>query len=84
MANSKLVPDTPGVYTCCNTSGDLSIGKSSSLRPRANQHLDRSDRKSLAHDLREKGNREITIEMYLFGTDTPAKDKTRRRATNPN
>ena len=80
VADGKLVPDAPGVYIFRDSTGYLYIGESSSLKQRVNQHLDRSDRKSLAHYLWEKGNREITVELHVFGKDTPAKDKTRRRA----
>lgn len=80
IAKSKLVPDAPGIYIFRDPTGYLYIGESSSLKQRVNQHLDQSDRKSLAHYLFENGNREITVELHVFGKDTPAKDKTRRRA----
>lgn len=79
-ADGKLAPEAPGVYIFRDETGYLYIGESSNLRQRVNQHLDRSDRKSLANYLWEKGNRDITIELHVFGKDTPAKDKTRRRA----
>lgn len=80
VANGKLVPDAPGVYIFRDASGYLYVGESSSLKQRVNQHLDESDRKSLAHYLKEKGNRDITVELHVFGKDTPAKEKNRRRA----
>lgn len=79
-ADRKLVPESPGVYIFRDATGYLYIGESSNLRQRVNQHLDRSDRKSLANYLSEKGNRDVTVELHVFGKDSPAKDKTRRRA----
>lgn len=80
VADKKLVPEAPGVYIFRDPSGYLYIGESSNLRQRVSQHLDQSDRQSLARYLFEKGNREITVELHAFGPDTPAKDKNRRRA----
>lgn len=80
VADTKLVQEAPGVYIFRDATGYLYIGESSNLRQRLNQHLDRSDRKSLANYLSEKGNRDITVELHVFGKDSPAKDKTRRRA----
>jgi predicted GIY-YIG superfamily endonuclease len=79
-ANGKLVPDAPGIYIFRDATGYLYVGESSSLKQRVNQHLDQSDRKSLAHYLEKNGKREITLELHVFGKDTPAKDKNRRRA----
>ena len=63
-----------------DSTGYLYIGESSSLRHRVTQHLDHSDRKSLAHYLWEKGSRDITVELHVFAKDSPAKDKSRHRA----
>jgi predicted GIY-YIG superfamily endonuclease len=79
-ANGKLVPDSPGIYIFRDSIGYLYIGESYSLRHRVTQHLDHSDRKSLAHYLWENGNREITVELHAFAKDSPAKDKNHRRA----
>lgn len=79
-ADAKLVSEAPGVYIFRDAAGYLYIGESSNLRQRVNQHLDHSDRKSLANYLSEKGNRDVTVELHVFGKDSPAKDKTRRRA----
>ena len=80
VADGKLVPDAPGVYIFRDATGYLYIGESANLRQRVNQHLDRSDRKSLASYLADNGKQEITVELHVFGKDSPAKDKTRRRA----
>ena len=79
-ADGKLVPDAPGVYIFRDATGYLYIGESGNLRQRVNQHLDRSDRKSLASYLAENNKQEITVELHAFGKDSPAKEKTRRRA----
>lgn len=80
VTDGKKVPDSPGVYLFRDATGYLYIGESSNLRQRVTQHLDDSDRKSLAHYLSHNGNRNITVELHVFGKDSPAKDKTRRRA----
>lgn len=80
VADGKLVPELPGVYIFRDATGYLYIGESANLRQRVNQHLDRSDRKSLASYLAESGKQEVTVELHAFGKDSPAKDKTRRRA----
>ena len=80
VADSKLVPESPGVYIFRDATGYLYIGESANLRQRVNQHVDRSDRKSLASYLGENSKQEISVELHIFGKDSPAKDKTRRRA----
>jgi predicted GIY-YIG superfamily endonuclease len=80
VSNGELVSDAPGIYIFRDSTGYLYIGESSSLKHRVNQHLDHSDRKSLAHYLWEKGNREITVELHVFSKDSPARNTTRRRA----
>jgi predicted GIY-YIG superfamily endonuclease len=79
-ADGKKIPDAPGVYIFRDATGYLYIGESSSLRQRVTQHLDRSDRQSLARYLNDKGNQSITVELHVFDKDSPAKDKMRRRA----
>jgi predicted GIY-YIG superfamily endonuclease len=80
VADGKKVPDAPGIYIFRDATGYLYIGESSNLRQRVNQHLDRSDRQSLARYLDDQGNKSITVELHVFDKDSPAKDKTRRRA----
>ena len=80
MVDAKLVPDKPGICILRDPTGYLYVGESSSLRFRVNHHLDHSDRKSLAHYLWSNGNQEITVELHVFPKDSPAKDKTKRRA----
>ena len=48
VADGEIVPDAPGIYIFRDSTGYLYIGEASSLKHRVNQHLDHSDRKSLA------------------------------------
>jgi predicted GIY-YIG superfamily endonuclease len=61
-------------------SGYLYIGEARSLRTRVAKHLDHSDRKTLAHYLWEKGERDIVIELHAFKPDSGAKRQAARRA----
>jgi hypothetical protein len=86
-ANPQLIPDLPGVYLFMDKSGYLYIGESSSLRKRLTQHLDKSDRSSLAeylnatrHVLGEKSASGIFVEMHAFAVDSPARKSEMRRA----
>ena len=80
MVDAKLVPDKPGICIFRDPTGYLYVGESSSLCFRGNNHLDHSNRKSFAHYLWSNGNKEITVELHIFPKDSPAKDKTKRRA----
>ncbi len=87
VADGKLVPDAPGIYIFRDSTGYLYIGEASSLKHRVNQHLDHSDRKSLAHYLWEKENRVITVELHVLTTDIELQDfqtqKSRRYPRGP-
>lgn len=80
VADSNLVPRGPGVYIFRDTSGYLYIGESKNLYLRIKQHLDHSDRKSLAHYFWEKGFREIAVELHAFDANSDARQKRCRQA----
>lgn len=84
VANPNLVPRLPGVYIFRDTSGYLYIGESGNLCLRIRQHLDHSDRKSLAHYLWEKGFKHITIELHVFDANSDARQKRCRQAYESN
>lgn len=76
----NLVPRAPGVYIFRDTSGYLYIGESKNLYLRIRQHLDHSDRKSLAHYFWEKGFRRINVELHVFDANSDARQKRCRQA----
>lgn len=78
--DKKRVPSRPGVYIFRDDTGYLYIGESSDLRQRVAQHLDHSDRKSLAHYLWKNGVASITVELHIFDPESDARLKSMRRA----
>lgn len=74
------VPEQPGVYIFRDETGYLYIGESANLHDRVKQHLDRSDRQSLASYLATNGVKGVTLELHAFEKDSPARLKPMRRA----
>ena len=74
------VPEQPGVYIFRDETGYLYIGESANLHDRIKQHLDRSDRQSLASYLETNGVKGVTLELHAFAADSPARLKPMRRA----
>ena len=84
VADPNLVPRGPGVYILRDTSGYLYIGESKDLYFRVKQHLDHSDRKSLAHYFWKEGIRDITVEIHVFDPNSDARRKSCRQAYESN
>lgn len=78
--DADRVPQQPGVYIFRDATGYLYIGESSNLHDRVKQHLDRSDRQSLASYLEMNGVEGVTLELHAFEKDSPARLKPMRRA----
>ena len=76
----SAVPATPGIYIFRDSTGYLYVGESVNLRMRLSQHLDDSDRKSLAHYLRTSDIEDTSIEIHAFPNNSRAKKVSVRRA----
>jgi len=74
------IPTSPGVYLFRDRSGFLYIGEAGNLHKRLAQHIEKSDRRSLAAYLAEQAAEEISVEMHIFAPDSPAKKVSLRRA----
>lgn len=74
------VPEQPGIYLFRDASGYLYIGEAADLRKRLGQHLDQSDRQSLANYLKELKTDSVTIELHTFDPDSRIKELAVRRA----
>jgi predicted GIY-YIG superfamily endonuclease len=79
-ANPDLAPDQPGIYLFRDASGYLYIGEAADLKKRLGQHLDQSDRQSLANYLKELKSDSVTIELHTFAPDSRIKELSVRRA----
>ncbi|MFM7116912.1 MAG: GIY-YIG nuclease family protein [Planctomycetota bacterium] len=79
-AQPELVPEQPGIYLFRDASGYLYIGEAMDLRKRLGQHLDQSDRQSLANYLKELKSDSVTIELHTFAPDSRIKELAVRRA----
>lgn len=79
-ADFSVVPMSPGVYIFRDNTGYLYIGEAINLRKRLADHLDDSDRRSLASYLNEHGAKGVTIEIHAFPADSRAKRVAVRRA----
>lgn len=79
-AQPDLVPEQPGVYLFRDASGYLYIGEAADLRKRLGQHLDQSDRQSLANYLKELKTDSVTIELHTFDPDSRIRELAVRRA----
>ena len=82
VADASIVPTNPGIYLFRDKTGYLYIGESKNLRTRIENHLDESDRKSLANYL--KANQAelatTTVELHSFDPDSKAAKTSVRRA----
>lgn len=76
----ELAPNQPGIYLFRDASGYLYIGEAAELRKRLGQHLDQSDRQSLANYLKELKSDSVTIELHTFDPDSRIKELAVRRA----
>lgn len=76
----ELVPEQPGVYLFRDVTGYIYIGEAADLRKRLGQHLEQSDRQSLASYLSERNAESITIELHTFAPDSRIKELAVRRA----
>ena len=73
------VPEQPGIYLFRSAQGYLYIGEAANLSARLGQHTTASDRKSLAEYLSDNQS-DVTVELHIFPTDSPARKVTVRRA----
>jgi predicted GIY-YIG superfamily endonuclease len=76
----ERIPDSPGVYIFSDPTGYLYVGESVNLRKRLGEHLDHSDRQSLASYLQSNGVKEVTVELHAFPKSSRAKKVSIRRA----
>lgn len=76
----ELAPEQPGVYLFRDATGYLYIGEAANLHKRLGQHLEQSDRQSLASYLSERNAESITIELHTFAPDSRIKELAVRRA----
>ena len=79
-ARPELAPEQPGIYLFRDASGYLYIGEAADLRKRLGQHLDQSDRVSLASYLKDLKTDSVTIELHTFAPDSRIKELSVRRA----
>ncbi|MFK8110862.1 MAG: GIY-YIG nuclease family protein [Rubripirellula sp.] len=77
---ANLVPHQPGIYLFRNTRGYLYIGEAADLAVRLREHTSGSDRQSLADYLSSDDAEQVTIELHIFSSDSPAAKVTMRRA----
>ena len=78
--NVEQIPATPGIYIFRDKTGYLYIGEAVNLRKRLSDHLNQSDRQSLAAYLKSHGVKEVVVELHVFPADSRAKKVTVRRA----
>jgi predicted GIY-YIG superfamily endonuclease len=76
----RRVPEKPGIYIFRDTTGYLYIGQSSNLHDRVAEHLDASDRTSLANYFQAHGITNVTVELHAFDPASNARLLTMRRA----
>lgn len=76
------IPALPGVYLFRDGTGYLYIGEAANLRARLTQHLDHSDRASLANYLARHASQRaaIVVEIHAFPADSRARETRIRRA----
>lgn len=80
QADPELIPNRPGVYIFRDSTGYLYVGESKNLRTRLKEHLDDSDRTSLAKYLVTNARSSISIEIHSFDPESKAKETRIRRA----
>lgn len=76
----SLASKRPGVYIFRDQTGYLYIGEAANLRARLKQHLDESDRASLASHLKAQGLSDVQIELHAFESKSAARKVSNRRA----
>ena len=79
-ANLESIPNSPGIYIFSDETGYLYIGESINLRKRLTDHLNESDRASLASYFKQHGIAGVMIELHAFPKDSRAKRVSVRRA----
>lgn len=75
-----LISTGPGVYLFRVPSGYLYVGEAVNLATRLSQHVDGSDRVSLADYLAGDQADQVSVELHIFPSDSPARRVTVRRA----
>lgn len=78
----SLLPRQAGIYIFRDPSGYLYVGEAKSLRERIHEHLESSDRASLAEYLNRSDCdlEAVTIEVHVFGNHSPGREVRYRRA----
>ncbi|GEM_PF-1207963 len=79
-ADLELVPKSPGIYLFRDATGYLYIGEAINLHRRLADHLNDSDRKSLADYLQQEDLQGIQIDLHVFPNQSPGKSLQVRRA----
>ena len=77
---AEEISDGPGVYLFRTSAGYLYIGEAKNLLHRLSDHMNGSDRASLAEYLSSEASAGVTVELHVFPADSPAKRITVRRA----
>lgn len=80
QADVEQIPTSPGIYIFRDRTGYLYIGEAVNLRKRLSDHLNQSDRQSLANYLKANGVKDVVVELHAFPKDSRAKKVTVRRA----
>lgn len=75
----ETVPESPGIYLFRSDEGYLYIGEAMNLRDRMQQHLLGSHNSGLAGVLSDQ-RESLTLELHIFGKDSPGKQVAMRRA----
>jgi len=74
------IPKQPGVYLFRSASGYLYVGEAADLAVRLRDHVAGSDRPSLARYLESDQADQVTVELHIFESDSPARKVSVRRA----
>ena len=77
---AEEISNGPGVYLFRTSAGYLYIGEAKNLLHRLSDHMNGSDRASLAEYLSSEASAGVTVELHVFPADSPAKRITVRRA----
>lgn len=75
----ETIPESPGIYLFRSDQGYLYIGEATNLRERMKQHLAGSHNSGLAGVLANQRD-SLTLELHIFGKDSPGKQVMMRRA----
>lgn len=76
----EQIPEQPGAYLFRDGTGYLYIGEAKNLRTRLTQHLEDSDRESLAKYLESPDAQQIVVDLHVFPADSPGRQLAVRRA----